>query len=477
MRRRAIVVAWVAFAVACGSGKAPEAEEGAVTAPSSATSGGETAWAKEVPPEAAPAHEPTPEEPAPAPTVVAPPTIVQFAEGGGSKPRTPPGGASVWGDPEGQCANPLPPRKPIDAAAANELKEGAGFANRFEHGKARKAFERALAADAGSYEAAYDLGVIADREGNPNLALQHYRKALSLQADYERAAEGIARVHLRHGAASTAVAEIEPLARRWECNLYLQALIAELYVVVGRVDEAERTARKVLRRDERFVPAMIALARASLARGRRELADSMLEQASAVDADQPDVHFMRGQAFERDGRLLDALQAYRRAVELRPEHAEARMALGVRALASGNYEEAREHLEATASLVPTLVAVRLNLGDAYRANRQWKKAKQTFDEALGMQKVLPEAHFNLGLMYMSAGAEFPGMTMLSSLERALVEFAQYRSEMGSRLARDDPSAGYIADIERQIDREKKRIEREERRKAQEADRGARTEVQ
>jgi hypothetical protein len=53
------------------------------------------------------------------------------------------------------------------------------------------------------------------------------------------------------------------------------------------------------------------------------------------------------------------------------------------------------------------------------------------------------------------------------------EFATYREQMGSRLARDDPSAGYIADLQRQIEREKKRLEREKRRQQQERERGAR----
>lgn len=479
MTRALFTMTVSAVLVACGAEHAGGLEPGAGGSAPRATAGGETAWAKEVPPEtSAPTPEATPEAPAPvARAAPAPPPIVEFAAPTASSPRAPPGGvASVWGDPEGQCPRPLPPRKPMGAAAQGELARGVEAARRFDHDVARGAFEHALAADPGAYAAAYDLGVIADRQGNPNVALQHYRKALAIQADYERAAEGIARVHLRNGAASAAVAEVEPLARRWECNLHLQALLAELYVVVGRVDEAERTARRALRRDERFVPAMIALARASLARGRLELAASVLEQARAIDGNHPEVHFLHGQAFERDGRLLDALGAYRRAVELRPEYAEARMALGIQALAAGNYEEARTELEATAKLVPTLVAAHLNLGDAYRANREWTKAKAAFDAALRMQDTLPEAHFNLALMYMSAGAEFPGLTTLSALERALLEFAQYRSQMGARLARDDASVGYMSDIERQIDREKKRIEREERRKAQESERGPRTEV-
>ena len=89
-----------------------------------------------------------------------------------------------------------------------------------------------------------------------------------------------------------------------------------------------------------------------------------------------------------------------------------------------------------------------------------------------MQAELPEAHFNLALMYMSAGAQFPGLTELDALDRALLEFNTYRSQMGPRLTATDPSATYMADIQRRQEREKKRIEREKAKAEKDAQRKA-----
>jgi tetratricopeptide (TPR) repeat protein len=160
-------------------------------------------------------------------------------------------------------------------------------------------------------------------------------------------------------------------------------------------------------------------------------------------------------------------------VTFRPEYAEARMALGVAYLAGGNYKQALEQFQWTVRLVPTLVAAHLNLGDAYRTTAQWPEAKKSFDQALRMQEQLPEAHFNLGLMYMTAKDSFPGMKLTVALNRAITEFTTYRNQMGARLKKDDPSAAYIADIQKQIEREQKRIEREEKQKKTEAERAAR----
>ena len=60
----------------------------------------------------------------------------------------------------------------------------------------------------------------------------------------------------------------------------------------------------------------------------------------------------------------------------------------------------------------------LGLGNGYRATRQWQLAKQSFDQALRAQADLPQAHFNLGLMYMSAGGAFPGLDIVTALQRA-----------------------------------------------------------
>jgi tetratricopeptide (TPR) repeat protein len=384
----------------------------------------------------------------------------------------PPSGPSPWGAPDAQSGRALPPRPKMNDAAAKAFSSGNAAAAKDDLAGAKAGYEQALAADPHAFAAAYNLGVVADRQGQTNQALQSYARAVKMQPDYESAVEATVNVYLRQGTPDQAVAYVQPIATYWERNLYLQAILANALVEANRVDEAEQVARKALSRDEKFVPAMIALANASIRRGRLELADSVLEQALAINPKYPEIHFLQGKRHQQEGRLAQALASYRKAVDLRPSYSEARMALGVQYMAAGNYAEAQAQFEAVAKLVPTLVAVHLNLGDAYRANHRWQDAKRELDTALRMQE-LPEAHFNLGLLYMDAGAEFPGLKLLDALQRAVLEFTTYREKMGSRLAKNDPATAFIADLQRQIDRENKRIEREAAQKKKEAERAAR----
>lgn len=386
-----------------------------------------------------------------------------------------PGGkTSPWGTPDSDSGRPLPARRAMSRDAQSAYKRGVAASRSGDDRGAIAAFNEALKKDSKAYKAAYALGVIADRQGNEKKAMSFYRKALKIQPDYEMAVQGIVNIHLRNGSTSAAISEAESAARKWERNLYLQAIYADVLAKSNRVEESEQAARSALRRDERFIPAMVSLIKSSLIRGRKELAESILEQAMSIDQKNAELHFIKGKMEQEKERLAEAMKSFQKAVQLRPDFTEARIALGIQYLASGNYQQALEQFQVSARLAPRLVAVHLNLGDAYRANKMWKNAKAEFDKALRMKNDLPEAHFNLGLMYMSAGADYPGLDSIEAYTRAISEFNNYRQLMGSRLKRGDLSESYISDLQRSIDREKKRIEREKARAEREKERAART---
>ncbi len=380
---------------------------------------------------------------------------------------------SPWGRPEGESGEPLPQRQPVSSSARDSYRRGVEAGQRGDTATARRAFEETLRTDPNAFRAAYNLGVLADREGQSDQALTYYRQALRVQADYERAAEGIVTIHVRRGQAAEAVAFVEPLARRWVRNLHLQAIYGEALIFANRPQDAIAAARTALRRDERFVPAMIVLIKANTRLGRTELAQSILDQAIAIDGANAELHFLKGRMQQEQNQLGPALQSYRRAVELRPDFADARMALALQMLAGANYAEAVQQFETVARLVSNVPEVYLGLGNAYRSTKQWEKSKNELERVVAVSPRNPEAHYGLALLYMEAGGEFPGLDLMASLQRAQQEFRAYRELMGPRLARDDQSGAYLEEIQRQIEREQRRIEREAARAQRERERAAR----
>jgi tetratricopeptide (TPR) repeat protein len=370
-------------------------------------------------------------------------------------------GESPWGATHvEQCRRPARPT--MSSKAKKSFDEGVKAAANDEIGAAETAFQSAFKRDPNAYPALYNLGVLSDRAGKEGEANNYYRRALGILPDYEPAARGISTILIRRGRVQDAVATVEPLANQYRANLEMQALYAEVLVEARRHEEAWMAARRALKCDERFVPALIALVKASRAQGRDELADSILDQAMEVDSEVAELHFLQGERLRAEsGRLREAMAEYERAVQLRPNYAEARMALGIQLLAGGNYPAALSHFEAAERLVPTLPAVHVNLGDAYRASKRWTEAQAAYRRALELQSKLPEAHYGLGLLFLSAAGDFPGLDELGAYGKAVTELKTYRTEMGPRLAKDDQSEEYLRDLDRLIKRAQRELEREQ----------------
>ena len=88
---------------------------------------------------------------------------------------------------------------------------------------------------------------------------------------------------------------------------------------------------------------------------------------------------------------------------------------------------------------------------------------------------MAQVHYNMGLMFMTAEGDYPGLDRLSAMQRAVQEFTRYRDMMGPRLERDDPSEGHLQRLDRLIRREQRRQEAEEAERQREAERAARGE--
>lgn len=129
---------------------------------------------------------------------------------------------------------------------------------------------------------------------------------------------------------------------------------------LGRLDEARDAFRRAAEADEqkggggRFSSA----AAARLANLHRELAD----------------------AYEQAGAPEDAVEQYRKAVELRPQFVDIRTRLGRTLIELGRLDEARAELDAVLDQNPGFVQARSNLGLAWfragaldEAEREWRR--------------------------------------------------------------------------------------------------------
>jgi tetratricopeptide (TPR) repeat protein len=130
-----------------------------------------------------------------------------------------------------------------------------------------------------------------------------------------------------------------------------------------------------------------------------------------------DALLRRGNEHRQAGREVDAEECFREAVQVQPEHPEARrllaQLLAARALANqerGDLEAAIENYQESLALDDAQAPAFNNLGKIYRARRLPEAAAAAFRDAVAADGGFAEAHLNLGMALRDAGDHGAAMT-------------------------------------------------------------------
>jgi tetratricopeptide (TPR) repeat protein len=109
----------------------------------------------------------------------------------------------------------------------------------------------------------------------------------------------------------------------------------------------------------------------------------------------------------------EARDAYRRALELDPHHAEAHVNLGRLLIESERAEEAETHFRAVLADHPDHATAWFNLGIALEDRRRTNDAVKAYEQAIAADRRLADAYFNLARLYEHAGKRAAALRNLS----------------------------------------------------------------
>jgi tetratricopeptide (TPR) repeat protein len=118
-------------------------------------------------------------------------------------------------------------------------------------------------------------------------------------------------------------------------------------------------------------------------------------QTAAPVAD-AEMQFQLGTARHAHGDAADAAASFRRALELRPDFAEAHGNLGNALVDLGQLEDAVHHYRRMLELRPDLAEAHNNLGNALLSLRRFEEAATSYRRAAALRPNAPGAHANLG---------------------------------------------------------------------------------
>lgn len=308
----------------------------------------------------------------------------------------------------------------------------------------------------GGFLASFNLGVVREREGMYDKAAKAYFLSVQKNPEFTPALENLTRLYLRQGQANDA----ERIARRFvdarPDNLGHRAVLLQIGLFRGKYEDVIRTATQILRKDERHVGAMYAMAEANFELGRYELAKSIIGNAVELQPNRAELFYTAGLIEVELKNNPGAIVNFQKAIELRPQYPEARNNLGVLYQEARDYASAEDEFKAAIRDYPDFKEAYLNLGNAYKGATKYKDAELAFKKAIGIDPQFADAHFNLGILYMDG--EVPGMDTITRYQKAIESLNAYKAAAKGKMKPDDPVDKYIGQAKKAIEVERQKQE-------------------
>jgi tetratricopeptide (TPR) repeat protein len=313
-----------------------------------------------------------------------------------------------------------------------------------------------LLGGSGGFLAAYNMGIIHESEGETKKAAQRYQQSLEKNPDFSPALLNLVRLYLRSGQSSDADAIARKYMDRRPENMSHRAAHLEVELQKGQYEEVIRSAKKILRRDEKNVDAMLAMAEANMALERFELARAILDRAAEIEPERAEIYFKYGSIADQDDNPAAAIDGYKQAIDRRTDYPEAHNNLGVLYHEARDYRAAIDEFSAAIRWAPSFKEAYLNKGNALKGNGEFEKAAEAFEKALEIDPKFTDALFNLGILYLDS--DFEGMDKIPELKKSIEYFEKYKSIKSSRISDDDLVNKYLQEAKKAIKVEKQRQE-------------------
>lgn len=237
----------------------------------------------------------------------------------------------------------------------------------------------------------------------------------------------------------------DPAQAKAKVDQHLQVARTMLSQSPPDAEGALNQAREALKQDATNVDAAAMVAFAYYHKKLYDTAELVLDDLFKREAakNNAQVYYVYGLIYDQTNRPERALVAYKKAVELNPNHTSALVNLGVHQLKNSQYAEAQSTFERLTGQFNRNDAVTLtSLGSAYRGRSadfksgaperdQWvRKAEDAYKRALQASSNYGPAYYNLGLLYLDTDP-YPGITdPIARLNAAKSYFEQYKSMQG-----------------------------------------------
>jgi tetratricopeptide (TPR) repeat protein len=324
------------------------------------------------------------------------------------------------------------------------------------------------------------LGALYAQSDMLACATSAFEMALRLQPDSEEARYNLALALIKGGKPSQATRELQRLIRQKPQFAGAHYALGIVLGGEGKPDAAEREFEAAIRSDPHFYVAYLNLAELLGNENKHAAAISCLERAlalkpprevagqlqTALDKVRAETKGQRLAAEKKplsaeraagqlnnqanqllaEGKVQEAVDAYRKALQLNPHYAQGHYNLSLALDKLGQLSEEQQQLEEAVKLDPALGVARDQLGLLALRSGTLDKAEQEFKSALAANPRDAEAQDSLGVLYNREGKDAQAETMFQRSIESDPKYAKAYFDLGMALAQ----RGQYAEAEKQL---------------------------
>jgi predicted O-linked N-acetylglucosamine transferase (SPINDLY family) len=137
--------------------------------------------------------------------------------------------------------------------------------------------------------------------------------------------------------------------------------------------------------------------------GRLEDAEASCKKAIELKPNYAEAHYNLGITLHQLGRLEDAEASYEKAIAIKPDFAEAHNNLGITLQELGRLEDAEASYEKAIAIKPDVAEAHYNLGNTLKKLGRLEDAKTSYNKAIALKPNYVDAHYNLGITLQELG--------------------------------------------------------------------------
>jgi len=294
------------------------------------------------------------------------------------------------------------------------LKEGED-ALRWDDGDLEARIKSAVSVPEPSAQALYNMGAVLEAKGSLSEAKEYYTKAISKDPGLVDAYGRLGMVLVAMGDGNKAQEYFSKALELDQMNSAANNYYAAQLIKEGKYKEAIGRARKALVSDPDSMDAYLALAAAYYEMGLLDAGTLVCRNAIGLDGKNPSIYNMLGLIFAKKGEVSQAAAMFEQAIQWDPQVVDAHLNLGALTLGYKDFETAGEHFRRVLSKEPDNIQAKLGLSVVLSKTGQTEEAIKLLQDMIKATD-LPEAHFNLCLVYQDN---------LSDYEKALAECERF----------------------------------------------------